>query len=66
MQSLGHPLVGDPVYRQGRPGETGEARIKRQALHAARLEFSHPVSGVRRRFEAPLPEDFRALLASLR
>jgi 23S rRNA pseudouridine1911/1915/1917 synthase len=64
MQSLGHPLVGDPVYRRGRPA--GEARIKRQALHAARLEFSHPVSGARRRFEAPLPEDFRALLVSLR
>jgi 23S rRNA pseudouridine1911/1915/1917 synthase len=39
--------------------------LKRQALHAARLEFSHPVSGARRRFAAPLPEDFRALLDSL-
>jgi 23S rRNA pseudouridine1911/1915/1917 synthase len=65
MQSLGHPLVGDPVYRGGRRGGTGHARLKRQALHAARLEFSHPASGARRRFEAPLPEDFQALLASL-
>jgi len=65
MQSLGHPLVGDPVYRGGRRGEAESAWLKRQALHAARLEFSHPVSGARRRFEAPLPEDFRALLNSL-
>ncbi|HET7764443.1 MAG TPA: 23S rRNA pseudouridine(1911/1915/1917) synthase RluD [Burkholderiales bacterium] len=66
LQSLGHPLVGDPVYRGGRRSATGSARLKRQALHAARLEFSHPASGARRRFEAPLPEDFQALLASLR
>ena len=65
MQSLGHPLVGDPVYRGGRRSELEHARLRRQALHAARLEFSHPVSGARRRFAAPLPEDFRALLNSL-
>jgi 23S rRNA pseudouridine1911/1915/1917 synthase len=64
MQSLGHPLVGDPVYRGGRASGVGRA-LRRQALHAARLEFSHPVSGARRRFAAPLPEDFRALLNSL-
>ena len=64
MQSLGHPLVGDPVYRGGRASGVGPA-LRRQALHAARLEFSHPVSGARRRFAAPLPEDFRALLNSL-
>jgi 23S rRNA pseudouridine1911/1915/1917 synthase len=65
MQSLGHPLVGDPVYRGGRGRAAEQALLKRQALHAVRLEFSHPVSGARRRFEAPLPEDFRALLNSL-
>jgi 23S rRNA pseudouridine1911/1915/1917 synthase len=65
MQSLGHPLVGDPVYRAGRGSGTEHARLRRQALHAARLEFLHPVSGARRRFVAPLPEDFRALLDSL-
>jgi 23S rRNA pseudouridine1911/1915/1917 synthase len=65
MQSLGHPLVGDPVYRGGRRSETEHALLKRQALHAAHLEFSHPISGARRRFAAPLPDDFRALLNSL-
>ena len=64
MQSLGHPLVGDPVYRRGRGAEA--TALKRQALHAARLEFAHPTSGARQRFEARLPEDFRLLLDSLR
>jgi 23S rRNA pseudouridine1911/1915/1917 synthase len=63
MQSLGHPLVGDPVYRRGRGAES--TKLKRQALHAARLEFTHPASGARRRFEAPLPEDFALLLEAL-
>lgn len=63
MQSLGHPLLGDPVYREKR--RRGPPEFRRQALHAARLQFSHPVSGAPMRFEAPLPEDFRALLAAL-
>jgi 23S rRNA pseudouridine1911/1915/1917 synthase len=65
MQSLGHPLLGDPVYRGKQPGKSQAARLQRQALHAARLEFSHPVSGARRRFAAPIPDDFQALLDSL-
>jgi 23S rRNA pseudouridine1911/1915/1917 synthase len=64
MQELGHPLVGDPVYRGKRRG-LPDAGFRRQALHAARLEFSHPVSGARVRFEARLPEDMRKLLESL-
>jgi 23S rRNA pseudouridine1911/1915/1917 synthase len=65
MQSLGHPLIGDPVYR-GKPlGVPRTPQLRRQALHAVRLEFSHPVTGVLRRFSAPLPEDLRSLLHSL-
>ena len=37
-----------------------------EALHAQRLVFDHPISGRHRTFEAPLPEDFRSLLAVLR
>jgi 23S rRNA pseudouridine1911/1915/1917 synthase len=66
MQSLGHPLMGDPVYRGGRRSGPEPVQLRRQALHAARLELSHPVSGARRRFAAPLPEDFKVLLDSLR
>jgi len=65
MQSLGHPLVGDPVYGGKRRGESKAIGLRRQALHAARLEFSHPVSGVRRGFTALPPQDLRALLDSL-
>jgi 23S rRNA pseudouridine1911/1915/1917 synthase len=65
MQALGHPLVGDPVYRAGRGPGAEKLRLARQALHAARLEFVHPATGVRRSFAAPLPEDFRVILDSL-
>ena len=65
MQSLGHPLVGDPVYRGKGRGKPLTPEFHRQALHAVRLEFSHPVSGALRRFSAPLPEDLRSLLGSL-
>lgn len=69
-----HPLVGDPVYggRPALPKGAGDRIVKtlrsfrRQALHAARLEFAHPVSGQPARFDAPLPDDFSALLDALR
>ncbi len=59
MASLGHPLVADVVY-----GGTGVEGMNRQALHAARLAFAHPVTAQPLVFEAPLPEDFEALLAA--
>jgi len=59
---LGHPVVGDPVYGGRRPSPG----IARQALHAWRLEFSHPVSGQVLRFEAPPPADFAAAVARAR
>jgi 23S rRNA pseudouridine1911/1915/1917 synthase len=61
LASIGHPLEGDPVYA-GR----GERRLARQALHAWKLAFLHPRTEKVAKFEAPLPEDFRALLESLR
>ena len=65
MHSLGHPLVGDPVYRLARGAAAVPAAFARQALHAARLAFIHPASAVRVSFESPLPEDMRELIASL-
>lgn len=74
MAHIRHPIVGDPIYG-GRPhpvkgmGEAARgalAAFRRQALHAARLEFAHPDDGQSCRFEAPLPEDFEALLGALR
>ena len=59
-----HPVVGDTTYGRARaavlPGP-----VTRQMLHAAELTFSHPVTGERLTFTAPLPADFRDLLAAL-
>ena len=64
LASVGLPIVGDPVY--GRRGRTPlDTRLQRPALHAAVLGFTHPLSGERMRFEAPLPEDLEAALAAL-
>ena len=58
---IGHPIVGDRTY-----GGARAAGIARQALHAMRLEFTHPRSGERVAYAAPVPEDFERLLARLR
>lgn len=60
--SLGHPVVGDPVYGR-RPNPWG---LRRQALHARRLTLSHPVTGSEMVFTAPLPADIEAALGLLR
>ena len=69
-----HPVAGDPLYG----GTTFRARgasaglrgaitgLGRQALHAARLGFRHPVTGAELNFQAPRPADFEAVLALLR
>jgi 23S rRNA pseudouridine1911/1915/1917 synthase len=66
LASIGHPLVGDPVYGNRRSPVPGGIRFGRQALHAARLAFVHPASGGEAAFESPLPADFARLLDSLR
>jgi 23S rRNA pseudouridine1911/1915/1917 synthase len=61
----GHTLVGERRYVFG-PDELRPIPFTRQALHAYRLAFRHPVDGRELQFEAPLPDDFRALLDRLR
>ena len=61
----GHTLVGERRYVYG-PDALRSIAFPRQALHAFRLAFRHPVDGREMRFEAPLPEDLRLLLARLR
>ena len=73
LTHIKHPLVGDPVYgrRLMIPADatvslSEELRnFKRQALHARRLGFAHPVTGESMRWEAPLPDDMRRLLHAL-
>jgi 23S rRNA pseudouridine1911/1915/1917 synthase len=64
LASIGHPLVGDPVYG-GRNRKLPEAlrNFPRQALHAEHLSLVHPVSHRQRAWSSPLPADFAALLA---
>ncbi len=56
LASVGHPLLADLTY-----GGRAASSLTRQALHAARLGFSHPASGQTMSFEAPLPVDFAAV-----
>ena len=66
LASIGHPLAGDPAYGRRRSGDPRLDGFPRQALHAWRLGLRHPASAVEMAWEAPLPEDFAALLESLR
>lgn len=74
MAHRGYPLVGDPVYggRLRLPRGASEELIRtlrgfrRQALHAARLELAHPLSGEWMGWRSPLPVDMAALLEALR
>jgi 23S rRNA pseudouridine1911/1915/1917 synthase len=72
-QSMGHPIVGDPVYGGRKTGRKfcGECEnrihaVRRQMLHARRLELDHPASGQRMTFTAPVAEDMARLLECLR
>lgn len=58
MASIGHPLVADVLY-----GGEAAAGLQRQALHAFRLAFAHPISGAAMEFLAPVPQDMQAALA---
>jgi 23S rRNA pseudouridine1911/1915/1917 synthase len=68
MASIDHALVGDPVY--GRSGKTHGKLLKelafhRQALHAAELGFTHPVTKHRMSFSSPMPPDMQELMRAL-
>ena len=72
LKSIGHPIIGDPVYSgpqwRGIPDKRVQkaiASMPRQALHAAMLSFVHPVSGERLTFESVLPPDMQTLVAAL-
>jgi len=74
MSSIGHPLVGDPLYTKKRWLDGIEdfylkERIKalgRQALHASFLVFRHPATGERMEFTAPMPDNIEQILEVLR
>lgn len=74
LASMGHPLLGDPLYgRKGNVSSTFDPRLRelikamgRQALHAERLRIIHPRTGEKVEFHSPLPEDMERVLIHLR
>jgi 23S rRNA pseudouridine1911/1915/1917 synthase len=74
LSSIGHPLLGDPLYgRKRRLSSIQKSalselskRMNRQALHALRLGFNHPRTQERVQFESPLPQDMSDVLQWLR
>ena len=68
MASIGHPVLGDPVYG----GDSSPFARKHQnlmpgqLLHAAALYLTHPITGEEMQFSAPLPSNFEELLRILR
>ncbi len=79
MNAIKHPLVGDAMYgaqsnavqsalrKQGCDNDTIEAVLNfpRQALHAQKIAFVHPITGDYHEYEAPMPDDMRALISRL-
>jgi 23S rRNA pseudouridine1911/1915/1917 synthase len=68
MTSLGHPLLGDPVYGRIRSGHRellNRLDFRRQALHAAELGFLHPVAKENLSFKSAIPSDMQELFRAL-
>lgn len=61
LQSIGHPIIGDPLYARRR-----FRRKQGQLLHASKIGFKHPVTKEWMAFTAPLPEDFERELKGLK
>lgn len=66
LATLGHPLVGDTLYRGPvLPADLG-VTLERHFLHASEVVFPHPVTGVEVRVTSPLPDDLAAVVGRLR
>ena len=61
MAEIGYPIVGDSVYSNGK----NPFGVEGQMLHAAKLEFVHPITEKQLTIEAPLPEYFKEVLNNL-
>lgn len=60
LQHIGHPILGDDLY-----GSKAGPMLARPMLHASKIAFDHPRNKERMRFEAELPDDFRAAMQEL-
>lgn len=76
MLYIGYPIVADKLYSgrdrltladvSGRPADSEITLIDRQALHARRIRFEHPVTNAPLDFTSPVPEDMNSVIAALR
>jgi 23S rRNA pseudouridine1911/1915/1917 synthase len=58
MSQIGHPVVGDDVYSNGK----NEFGVEGQMLHARSLDFKHPITGKEIHLEADIPEYFKKVI----
>ncbi len=68
MASIGHALLGDPVYGRTKHAHKGvleTLNFRRQALHAAHLGFIHPITGATLAFDSAMPPDMQELFTQL-
>ncbi|MGH6735951.1 MAG: RluA family pseudouridine synthase [Methyloceanibacter sp.] len=74
LAHIGHPLIGDSLYGSGfksklkklpQGAQATLAKLNRQALHAERLAFLHPVTGTLLEFNSPLPDDLAEIVHTL-
>jgi 23S rRNA pseudouridine1911/1915/1917 synthase len=68
MASIGHPLLGDPVYGRAKIVHRqllNQLDFKRQALHAVELGFVHPITKATLSFKSAIPSDMQELLSAL-
>ena len=75
LAHIGHPLIGDPLYGAGLKSKLRTlpeplrgllAALPRQALHAARLAFIHPINRTLLKFNSPPPTDLSAIMAAFK
>ncbi|HEV3344595.1 MAG TPA: RluA family pseudouridine synthase [Pirellulales bacterium] len=68
LAELGHPVCGETVYHKplNGPASRDDSGAPRLALHAAELQFDHPITGERVRFHSPFPHDLAAFLERIR
>ena len=65
LAHIGHAILGDSLYGRSH-GRRAPTPISRHMLHASRLTFTHPRTGLELEFDSPPPEDFRAMIRALR
>ena len=66
LTHIGHPIVGDGLYRNPKKRASDRLGLRRQFLHASKLVISHPETGERTAFESPLPQELKSALNRLK